>query len=312
MRALSVLLTAATVLTSVLSCSPGTQDAAQTGGAAQEGSPGAAAETARGDAGLAGAVSEEEFKAMHQIRADQAPPARGSMVDLAGGRAYLSIPSGATPPMPAVIVIHEWWGLNDHVKHWSDRLAADGYAALAVDLFGGKVATTPDSASAFTKAVVETDALRMLAAADSFLASDPRTRAERRGSIGWCFGGGWSLQAALHEKDLDACVIYYGRLVTSAEDLRGLRTPILGHFANQDGSITPEMVDRFEKALSEAGVPHRIYRYEAEHAFANPSGARYNEAAAAEAWERTRAFLAERLKQRADGGGADTGTGAGN
>jgi len=131
------------------------------------------------------------------------------------------LPEGATAPLPAVIVIHEWWGLNDHVRHWADRLAADGYAALAVDLYGGKVATTPDEAMAAMKSVDEAKAKAksMLAAAHRFLADDPRIDAKRRGVIGWCFGGAWSLQHAIAEADLDAAVIYYGRLSTEPAQL---------------------------------------------------------------------------------------------
>jgi len=293
MRTTALFLIPVTALAFLAACSPGSDDTSRTGDAPRT----ATGDTARRDTGITGAASEEEFKAMHQLRGDQAPAARGTMIDLAGSRAYLSLPPEAAAPMPGLIVIHEWWGLNDHIKHWSDRLAADGYATLAVDLFGGKVADNPDSAMAFTKSVDEAQAFRILAAADTFLASDPRIRARKRGSIGWCFGGAWSLQAALRQRDLDACVIYYGRLVTSAGEFRGLRTPVLGHFANRDRSITPEMVDRFETALNEAGVPHEIHRYDADHAFANPSGGNYDEPAAAQAWERTRAFLSAHLEQ---------------
>jgi carboxymethylenebutenolidase len=242
-------------------------------------------------------VSEEEFKAMHEPRKDQAPAPLGAALDLAGSRAYLSLPPNATAPLPGVIVIHEWWGLNDNIRHWSDRMAADGYAALAVDLYGGRVADNPDSAMAFMKAVDATRALDILAAADSFLAQDPHIKARRRGAIGWCFGGGWSLQTALHRRDLAACVIYYGRLVTSPEELRDIRTPILGVFGDRDKSITPQTVDQFEGALKRAGIPHEILRFDADHAFANPSGANYNGPAAAEAWEKVRAFLGKYLKQ---------------
>ena len=93
------------------------------------------------DTGLTGSISEEQFMALHDLTTEKAPAPKGEMIDLAGGRAYLSLPEKAQAPLPGIVVIHEWWGLNDHIKHWADRLAAEGYAALAVDLYGGKVAT---------------------------------------------------------------------------------------------------------------------------------------------------------------------------
>jgi carboxymethylenebutenolidase len=245
-----------------------------------------------------GILSEEAFKALHELRSDKAPPARGQMIDIpsTSARAYLSLPKDAKPKLPAVVVIHEWWGLNDHIKHWSDRLADDGYAALAVDLYGGKVATNPDEAMATMKAVDPQAAIQTLRAAHRFLTTDPRIMASRTGSIGWCFGGGFSLQLALNEPELDAAVIYYGRLVADPQKLKAIRAPILGIFGNQDKGIPPSAVDEFDKALGEAGVAHEIRRYEADHAFANPSGQRYNTTAAADAWEHVRKFLAQKLK----------------
>jgi carboxymethylenebutenolidase len=195
-----------------------------------------------------------------------------------------------------VIVIHEWWGLNEHIQHWTDRLAEDGYAALAVDLYGGKVARTPDEAMAAMKAVDDAAALKALRAAHRFLETDARVKAPRTASIGWCFGGAWSLQLALNEPALDAAVIYYGRLVTDPQKLKAIQGPVLGVFGNKDEGIPPKAVDEFDKALHEAGVAHTILRYDAQHAFANPSGARYDQKAADEAWRHVRAFLAGRLK----------------
>src|SRR5262249_37610245 len=105
------------------------------------------------DAGWTGSVSEEQFKAMHELETGAAPKLFGTMVDLAGGKAYLSLPAGAKPPLPGVVVIQEWWGLNDNIKHWADRLAAEGYAALAVDLYDGKLATNSDEASKYMQSV---------------------------------------------------------------------------------------------------------------------------------------------------------------
>ncbi len=251
---------------------------------------------ARAGAGLTGAVSEEDFKALHELRKGATPPLHGAMTEVDGVRAYLSLPADATPPLPALVVIHEWWGLNDNIKFWSDRLAALGYAALAVDLYDGRVAEDPDSALAYMKAVDPARALPTLLAAERFLASDPRIRAVHRGVIGWCFGGGYSLQTALHDSTLDAAVLYYGRPVDDVSELRKIHAPLLGIFGNLDPSIPPDAVNAFDEALTRAGVPHQILRYDATHAFANPSSARYDGKAAADAWAHVRGFLEESLQ----------------
>jgi len=261
---------------------------------------GPASQTAAGrvappaDTGLTGILSEEDFKALHELTRAKAPPARGGVVEIAGTKAYLSLPE-RPGPVPGVVVIHEWWGLNDHVRHWTDRLAARGWAALAVDLYGGAVAADPDAAMAAMKAVDEAAALATLRAAHRFLQEDPRVRAPRTASVGWCFGGGWSLQLALAEPELDAAVIYYGRLVTEPERLQAIRADVLGVFGTQDQGIPPDVVDAFDTALDRAVVPHAILRYDAQHAFANPSSARYDQASAADAWERVQAFLERSL-----------------
>lgn len=246
--------------------------------------------------GATGGLSEEEFKALHELTDKPPPPPKGTVIDLDGARAYLSLPKGE-PPFPGVVVIHEWWGLNGHVQHWADRLAADGYAALAVDLYGGKVAENRDDASRYMKAVDAEKAQAILNRAHAFLREDARVKARKRGCIGWCFGGGWSLKFAMAAPDLDAAVMYYGQPVLDPKELKAIRAPLLGIFANRDGSITRERVDEFEKALAAADVKHKILRYDADHAFANPSAGRYDEKAAAAAWAEARTFLAERLKK---------------
>jgi len=246
-----------------------------------------------------GVLSEEEFKKLHELKREDAPPLHGTAVEVGGQRAYLALPQREQPPLAALVVIHEWWGLNDHIRHWADRLAADGYAALAVDLYQGKVATTPDEAMAAMRAVDEAAAEKTLLAAVEYLRVDPRVRAARVGCIGWCFGGGWSLRLALAAPELAAAVMYYGRLETDPDVLRRLHVPLLGIFANSDRSIPRDRVDAFEAALEQAGSTATIRRYDADHAFANPSGARYDAAAAAAAWTEVRRFLAEHLKASA-------------
>lgn len=252
---------------------------------------------AKPQAGWTGTVSEEQFKALHELKAEAAPPLHGQMVSLAGGKAYLSLPENAKAPLPAVIVVHEWWGLNDHIKHWADRLAADGYAALAVDVYGGKIATTPEQAMEYMQAVEQPRATATMLAANAFLAKDARIQAKKRGSIGWCFGGGQSLQLALAATDLSACVMYYGRPVTDPAELKSLKAPLLAVFGNQDQAFPPALVDEFDKALTAAGVKHEILRYDAVHAFANPSNPKYDQKSASDAWAHVQAFFAENLKK---------------
>ena len=245
--------------------------------------------------GWTGALDEDAFASLHELTGEAAPDPRGETLAVGDGEAYLSLPEGPGPH-PGVLVIHEWWGLNDHIRHWADRLASAGYAAVAVDLYGGQVATTPDEAMALMQAVDEEAALATIRAAHELLATDPRIQAPRRGVIGWCFGGGMSLKAALGLAGLDAAVMYYGRVVSDGEALRAIDAPLLGIFANEDTSITPEAVDAFDAALGAAEVDHSIHRFDANHAFANPSGARYAPETAAQAWALVEAFFAEHLR----------------
>jgi carboxymethylenebutenolidase len=247
------------------------------------------------ETGLTGVLSEEGFKALHELTAEKRPKPRGKMIDVGDMKAYLSLPKGK-PPFPAVVVIHEWWGLNEHIRFWADRLAADGYAALAVDLYEGKVATNSDDALKYMRSVDKEKALARLKSAYRLLASDERIQAKKRGCVGWCFGGGWSLQLALNAPDLDAAVIYYGRLETDPEKLAAIKARLLCVFGNRDKSIPPAVIAKFDQGLTNAGVKHEILRYDAHHAFANPSGGRYDQKAAEDAWKKVRAFFAETLK----------------
>lgn len=197
---------------------------------------------------------------------------------------------------PGIIVIHEWWGLNDNIRMMADKLAGEGYTALAVDLYNGKVAETPDSAKAYMGMVNQEQAVDNLTQAYGYL--NEQQGSKNIGVIGWCFGGGWSLQTALaHPDKIDATVIYYGQLVTDTEQLQQLQMPVLGIFGAEDQGIPVENVKKFESALNEAGVTNSIHIYDgAGHAFANPSGTRYVEKAAEDAWQKTVDFLATHLK----------------
>lgn len=248
-----------------------------------------------GEMDWTGVLDEESFASLHDLTENEAPELAGDDVEVGDMDAYLSLPE-VGDPVAAVIVIHEWWGLNDHVKHWADRLASDGYAALAVDLYGGTVATTRDEAMTAMRAVDEEAALASLAAAHEYLTDgDGPVGAERTACIGWCFGGGWSLKLAMAEPKLDAAVVYYGRLTNDVEALSKIEAPMLGVFGNEDRGIPPKAVNEFAEAMDEAGCDLTLARYDAEHAFANPSSARYDAEHAADAWNRTREFLCEHL-----------------
>jgi carboxymethylenebutenolidase len=211
----------------------------------------------------------------------------------------LYTPTGKAGPYPALIVIHEWWGLNDWVKDQAVRLADQGYVALAVDLYRGKVAATSDMAHEITRGVPEDRVKRDLHAAFEFLASQPNVRKDRIGSIGWCMGGGYSLDVALQEPDLAADVINYGHLATDAEALKKINAPILGLFGGQDHGITPDDVHKFEHALKGLGKKIEVKIYDdAVHAFENPNNKEgYRPADAADAWKLTVDFLASTLKK---------------
>jgi carboxymethylenebutenolidase len=211
---------------------------------------------------------------------------------------YLARPEGVDEPLPGIIVIHEWWGLNDNIRAMADKLAGEGYTALAVDLYNGQVAENSEQAQEYMQAAMQDAeaAQENLEQAYAFLERDQD--APEIGTIGWCFGGGLSLNAALLLPDrIDATVIYYGRLVTDSEKLETLKMPILGIFGAEDQGIPPSMVKEFEDTLQSLNKDASIHIYEgADHAFANPSGTRYNPEAAKDAWQKTLDFFAAHLK----------------
>ena len=215
-------------------------------------------------------------------------------IDTAGGhqvRAALAMPG--TLPAPAIMLIHEWWGLNDQIKAVAAKFAALGYMGLAVDLFGGKTAGSSEEAQALVDAVAPEVATETLVAWLRWL----KEHEQATGSvavIGWCFGGTWALNASVAEP-VDATVIYYGQVNKPAAQLAQLRGPVLGHFATRDQWINAAMVSAFEAAMREADRPYTTHWYDAEHAFANPTGARYDAADADLAWSRTTAFLDQHL-----------------
>jgi len=201
-------------------------------------------------------------------------------------------------PFPGIVVIHEWFGLNDWVKEQAAKLAGEGYAALAIDLYRGKVAANGDEAHELMRGLPEDRAARDLEAAYQFLAAQPNVKKDRIGAIGWCMGGGYALDLAQEEPELAADVINYGHLATDPAALVKIGAPILGLFGAQDRGITPDDVKAFGQAMDKLGKKVDITIYpDAGHQFENPNNKEaYRPADAADAWKKTVAFLASTLK----------------
>jgi carboxymethylenebutenolidase len=195
-----------------------------------------------------------------------------------------------------VVMIHEWWGLNDNIEMEARRLAGEGYQVLAVDLYHGKTATTPEQARNLVIDVVHdpNDALANLSAAVSYLKSHG---AKKIGVVGWCFGGAWSIQEALNDAPrVDADIAYYGTPVTDPAKLAKM-PPFLGLYGGADGGIPVDSVHKMQETLQSLHRPVEVKVYDgAQHAFANPSGQHYDKPAADDAWQRTTAFLAKYRK----------------
>ena len=215
---------------------------------------------------------------------------------------YLASPTTVTSEqqqqkLPAVVMIHEWWGINDNIKNMANTLAKEGYVVLAADLYKGEVATDPNRAQELLQSVRsnQDEAIANLQSAVKYLSSLPNVNASRIASLGWCFGGGQSLQLALNSKQqpLAATILYYGTpLVTDKQALLNIKWPILGIFGDQDQAIPVEEVKQFETALNADRIPNEIHIYPGVgHAFANPSGDNYAPKETADAWQKTLAFL---------------------
>ncbi|MEW6267764.1 MAG: dienelactone hydrolase family protein [Thermodesulfobacteriota bacterium] len=201
---------------------------------------------------------------------------------------YLSEPSGAAGA-PGVVLIQEWWGLNEQIQGLADRLAADGYRVLVPDLYRGKVTTSPDEAGHMMSGLDFMDA----GTQDVRGCVQHLKQASRRVAVsGFCMGGALTVIAAVHVPEADAAVCFYGIPPKEAADPARIRVPFQGHFATRDDWCTPALVDALEAGLARAGVPHEIHRYDAQHAFMNESRPEVYDAEASEvAWQRTLDFL---------------------
>jgi carboxymethylenebutenolidase len=203
-------------------------------------------------------------------------------------------------PFPAVVVIHEWWGLDNWVKDQARALAKQGYAALALDLYRGRVTDKQEEAHQLMSGMPQDRAMRDLEAAVAYLKARKDVRGDRIGSIGWCMGGKFSLLLATEEPALAAAVAYYGAPPSDEAAIARIKAPVLGNFGGEDKGPSPEQVKAFEAAMKKAGksVDVKIYPG-AGHAFANVNNPwkGYREGAAKDAWGRTVAFFARHLKK---------------
>ena len=200
--------------------------------------------------------------------------------------------------LPAVIMIHEFWGINDNIRSMARTLAKQaGYVVLAVDLFKGQSTNDPNQATLLVKSVRDNqqEAISNLQAAVKFVGSLPFVNSSKIASLGWCFGGGQSLQLALHSEQhpLAATVLYYGTpLVTDTRALSNIKWPVLGIFGDHDQANPLPLINTFKAALDNTGITNEILIYKGlGHAFANPSGANYAPQQTADAWQKTLTFL---------------------
>ena len=214
-----------------------------------------------------------------------------------GGRTsgYLAIPESGSGP--GVIVIQEWWGLVEHIREVCDRFAAEGFVALAPDLYHGKTTKSPDEAGKLMMALRIDEAEKDLAGAIDHLLAHPATAGKRVGTVGFCMGGALSLYAATKNSNVGACVVFYGGHPNVKPDLPNLQSPVLGIYAERDGFVTPESVHELETKLRGLGKSIEAHIYPGtDHAFFNDTRPEvYNAAAASDAWPKVIQFLKKNL-----------------
>lgn len=209
---------------------------------------------------------------------------------------HFAFPSDMIEPLPAVIIVHDWWGLNEHVRSEANRIAAAGYIVLAVDLYGGDVVDTPEAARAKMIAIVENPGLveSNLRQALEFV---DVAGAPQIATLGWGLGGAWALDASrLFPGRVDAAVIYYGQVSDDEERLADIDSPVLGFFGERDRGIKIESVRRFESAMQRLrkDVTLRVFE-DTGHGFVDPARGTYRADIAADTWQQTMDFLATKL-----------------
>lgn len=193
-----------------------------------------------------------------------------------------------------LFVFHEWWGLNDYIKREAERISNElpNVNVIAIDLYDGKVADTSTVAQEIMQSIKDERARAIISGAIKYVGKKAKV-----GTIGWCFGGGWSLQASLMAgKQAIACVMYYGMPEDNLKKLKKLNTDVLGIFATKDKWITPEIVSAFKKNMIAADKKITVKSYNADHAFANPSNPNYDKVSTDNAHKLALSFLKIRMK----------------
>ncbi|WP_304129713.1 dienelactone hydrolase family protein [Ignavibacterium album] len=246
---------------------------------------------------FAGLSEDKAFRDAHQLPKDFVlQNAKGKMIKFKtedGKEANAYFIESPEASKKFILVFHEWWGLNDNIKRESDELQdkLGNVNILALDLYDGVVATKREDAAKLMQSNDKNRSMEIIKGAIKFAGKDAEI-----GTIGWCFGGGWSLQASiLAGKQGKACVIYYGIIENTPETFKDLHAPVLGIFAEKDGWITPDVYKNLEKNLKAAGKKVTIRSFNADHAFANPSNTNFDEKATKEAKELTIKFFKENL-----------------
>lgn len=221
---------------------------------------------------------------------------------------YLSVPEGVSEenPAPGIILIHEWWGLNDDIKQMADDFANEGYVALAVDMYGEEPTASSSVAQQRAQSVRENmeQAMQNLSAAVSYLENRSDVDEGKIATVGWCFGGGWAYQMAVNDIGVDASVMYYGQF-DPEDDFEHMRSSILGHFGEEDTVIEVDNAREFKAELENADQSSVVYIYpNVGHSFANYQGGDnldYSPEAAEQAWNRTLEFLNDHLRRETMG-----------
>jgi carboxymethylenebutenolidase len=247
---------------------------------------------------MADFADEKDFQEAHDEPETIAFTPKGEMIEIevADGqkaRVYALLPEQPTDKY--ILVFQEWWGLNDHIKQEAERLFEnlEGVAILAPDMYDGKVADNQEDAGKYMQAFDKGRGEAIINGLMAYGGDDAQFA-----TIGWCFGGGLSLQASIMAGDKGlGCVMYYGMPVQSAQELNPLQADVLGIFAEQDGWITPEVADKFQNLAKATGKNVAIHQFDAKHAFANPSNPQFDE----EATEKANALALNFLKEKVTG-----------
>jgi carboxymethylenebutenolidase len=235
---------------------------------------------------------EDSFKKAHEEplpATDTVLSGNNVRMNIAGAEPALAYELRVQDSKNYLLIFPEWWGLNTYIKKEAERYFHElkDVNVLALDLYDGKVATTQEEAAKLVQAVDEERIKQIITRAIGRCGPDGRIA-----TLGWCFGGGWSLQTAIMGGDkVTGCVMYYGMPEEDLNALKKLQAPVLGIFGNKDEHITPEIVNKFEADMKKLGKEIKLYRYEADHAFANPSNPHHDKEAADDAFRKTVSFL---------------------